>query len=261
MRFLVFSIVLGLTGVVLMTCFAAEPTSEPAGKSEPVMEAKLEYCRALMQALAMDDFTAISTNAYQLARVTRLAAWQRDDSPEYQADSVDFERDVYMLIEAAKKKDRHEATLAYVELSLTCVDCHEYMRTNKLIELSNVDVTAYEVDAKAGNPSIWMQHKLALSQDALDSLVKEDFVAMKTVAETMLSLSRIEGWVRRHGIEEYQTYVGVFDHACRELSRAADEKDLSRAKMAFAKLTLSCATCHEILRHPSSNTAVKPGGK
>jgi hypothetical protein len=51
---------------------------------------------------------------------------------EYRKQSEDFRRACDSIERAAKAKDVNRAALGYVALTVRCVECHTYMRENKL---------------------------------------------------------------------------------------------------------------------------------
>jgi hypothetical protein len=49
-------------------------------------------------------------------------------TPEYLQQSQDFRRTADAVTEAAKKKNLDGTALAYVELTMKCINCHKYVR-------------------------------------------------------------------------------------------------------------------------------------
>jgi hypothetical protein len=54
--------------------------------------------------------------------------WNVLQTEEYVLDSSDFRRRTDGLIRAAKSKNLEGASLAYVEVTLSCVHCHKHVR-------------------------------------------------------------------------------------------------------------------------------------
>ncbi len=67
------------------------------------------------------------------------AGWNVVQTEEYRKQSDDFRRACTAIEKAADAKDVHRAALAYVSLTVRCVDCHSYMRENK-IKLAGFDL-------------------------------------------------------------------------------------------------------------------------
>jgi hypothetical protein len=47
-----------------------------------------------------------------MVAVTRLAAWSKDESPAYQAESLEFENTLHLLRDLARKENTKGAALA-----------------------------------------------------------------------------------------------------------------------------------------------------
>jgi hypothetical protein len=48
--------------------------------------------------------------------------------------SAEFQRSTKALAEAAKKKNADGASLAYVQLTLTCVNCHKHIKNQRVTD-------------------------------------------------------------------------------------------------------------------------------
>jgi len=110
---------------------------KPKDKAEPkkqltVMERKLKYSQQVLTGLAMKDFDKIAESATELQAVLKEATWRINDTKEYLLHSNEFLRQTESLQKAAKKKNIDAATLAYVEMTFTCVKCHEHLRETRM---------------------------------------------------------------------------------------------------------------------------------
>ena len=56
------------------------------------------------------------------------ADWRLFENPDYELQSQTFRRHVDSLVKAAKDKNLDAATLAYVRVTMSCVDCHKLVR-------------------------------------------------------------------------------------------------------------------------------------
>lgn len=94
-----------------------------------VMEQKLEHAQGVLSALAREDFEGLRTNADALLRLSE-EQWISRETPEYRAQLKDF----WVVLEGVKSGADEEnldgATLAYMQMTLSCVRCHKYLRTN-----------------------------------------------------------------------------------------------------------------------------------
>ncbi len=95
------------------------------------MRAKLEHSKKVLEGLTMEDFSAIVKNSQAMSLLVEDAAWQVLQTREYAQRSAEFRRTADRLTEAGRKKNLDGAALAYVELTMQCVDCHKYVRSEK----------------------------------------------------------------------------------------------------------------------------------
>ena len=99
------------------------------------MRAKLLHSQKLIEALALEDFDQLAKHSQEMSLLSNATLWQVFQTPEYLQHSTEFRRTADSLTEAAKKKNLDGAALAYVELTLKCVQCHKYVRRTKMAEL------------------------------------------------------------------------------------------------------------------------------
>lgn len=99
----------------------AKPTRE-------FMRDKLELSQKILEGLAMENFEVMGTASRRLNAMSQEAAWQAFDNPDYAQLSAGFRKNVEALTKAAKSKNLDGATLAYVRVTISCVECHKYVR-------------------------------------------------------------------------------------------------------------------------------------
>ena len=99
--------------------------------TKEVMMQKLEFAHYILNGVATDNFDLIAKNADQLARLSHESAWRARESADYEVLSAEFRRQVEALAKAAKDRNSDAASLAYVQMTLSCVNCHKYMRGGK----------------------------------------------------------------------------------------------------------------------------------
>jgi hypothetical protein len=118
---------------LFVTSFADDP---PAKKPEPtaakskesVMKKKLSQAQKLLEGLALSDFAKMKSAADELAILRHQASWMVLKTREYEIFSGDFQREIEAVQKAAKNKNIDAAALAYVDMTLTCVKCHQHVR-------------------------------------------------------------------------------------------------------------------------------------
>jgi hypothetical protein len=112
----------------------AQEKPKPAGakKAPSVMQRKLAHAQKALEGLAVNDFDKITTAADDLTQCAAEAGWKVVKTARYELYSNDFVRHLESLKKGAKNKNTEAAALAYVEMTLTCVKCHQYVREEKI---------------------------------------------------------------------------------------------------------------------------------
>ena len=110
-----------------------KPREKKAGKKEASiwMQKKLEHSQKILAGLTEADFDAIQASAGQMQVLNFLEEWVRGDLPEYKLQLKYFSDANAELIRQAGKKNLGGATLAYTQLTLSCVHCHSVVRDAK----------------------------------------------------------------------------------------------------------------------------------
>jgi hypothetical protein len=97
-------------------------------KSSIWMKQKLVASQNVLAGLTKGDFEQIEKNAQSMLFVEHLEKWLRADTPGYQSKLKDFDYANKSLVLAAKEKNLDGATIAYIQLTLSCVHCHKVVR-------------------------------------------------------------------------------------------------------------------------------------
>jgi hypothetical protein len=131
---------LALAAVSLLALAAspgpAQQKDKPDAPAQPneamVMQVKLKRSQSLLEALAKEDFKTLEESAESLVRISDSTAFLRAyKTAEYEFQAQVFRRSAVALAAKAKDKNLDGATLAYTEMTLSCVKCHSYFRTQK----------------------------------------------------------------------------------------------------------------------------------
>jgi hypothetical protein len=103
-----------------------KPKQDP--KKPSVMQRKLAHSHQVLEALAKKDFKKLDTAADGLIECVKDLTWKINETERYLVYTNDFLRRAEGLKKAAKDKNIDAAALAYVDMTLTCVKCHQYLR-------------------------------------------------------------------------------------------------------------------------------------
>lgn len=107
---------------------ADEPIDNPPEKVSKYMRVKLVHSQKLLEALALEDYEQLAKHSQDLKLLSQESIWNVLQTEQYVLHSEDFRRRTDALTVAAKKKNLDGASLAFVELTLNCVQCHKYVR-------------------------------------------------------------------------------------------------------------------------------------
>lgn len=110
----------------------------PAGQIDDdaalFMRAKLSNAQKVLGGLVSEDFEAIADGAERMKKIAEAVHWPTSIDEIYQHHSFEFRRQCDKLVEHAKAKDLRAAHYAYLHMSTTCIDCHEYFKPRFRIE-------------------------------------------------------------------------------------------------------------------------------
>lgn len=95
------------------------------------MRAKLNHAQHVIEGLAMEDYQEIYRAAHDLALASQASAWEVLLTEEYSRQSADFRRSCEALRAAARDENLDAAALAWMEVTMKCVQCHKYVRDEK----------------------------------------------------------------------------------------------------------------------------------
>ena len=92
------------------------------------MKQKLVASQNILAGLTKGDYEAIEKNAQSMLVVGYLEKWIRADTPGYRQMMKNFEYANKALTLAAREKNLDGATIGYVQLTISCVQCHKLVR-------------------------------------------------------------------------------------------------------------------------------------
>lgn len=122
-------VILGMGGLGVWQLYGQSPAQqEPRKQLKPFMRQKLEHAKGVLEGLALEDYDLIAKEAQALSLLSLESTWNVLNTEEYLEQSKDFRRVVTSITEAAREKDVHRAALGYVNLTVRCVECHDYLR-------------------------------------------------------------------------------------------------------------------------------------
>lgn len=127
MRRIIFALL--VTSLAVLSGAVAE-AKEPTPLST-FMRVKLEHSKKLLEAITTEDYEMMAKESQKLTLLTLAEQWEVLQTPEYEQHSREFRRTASTITEAAEKKNLDGAALAYVELTMKCVNCHKYIKKHR----------------------------------------------------------------------------------------------------------------------------------
>ena len=121
-----------LAPLVMVLLFAdAGSTYAQAEKESGVKEAmreKVAHSQQVLLGLTLEDYGLIAKNAEKLVELSNKTNWYSRQVPEYELFLNEFRRNAQDLMTAGKQKNLDAASLAYVQMTLSCISCHAFIR-------------------------------------------------------------------------------------------------------------------------------------
>jgi cytochrome c556 len=96
------------------------------------MRAKLTHAQKILEAILTSNYGLLEVESNALARVTQSPAWTVLNSPEYRRQSDAFLAVTRNLVDAAKQRDLDAAAMHYSSLTMSCYQCHRYMKNARI---------------------------------------------------------------------------------------------------------------------------------
>lgn len=106
--------------------------------------------------------------------------------------------------------------------------------------------TTPEPSSKRTARQNFMDGKMNIAQEILRGVVLRDFDRMKKGAVALNVLTLAEEW-SSNNTKEYDRMSEDLRRSCRQLSKAASEKDAFAANLAYQRMTQCCIECHAAL--------------
>ncbi len=111
-----------------------EPQSAQSAKTglTTFMQLKLDHAKGILEGLATEDFEQIAKDSQALTALSLQSSWNTRTTLDYLDHSSDFRRALNIITKAAHEKNLDRAALAYVNLTVQCMECHRYLRKNEV---------------------------------------------------------------------------------------------------------------------------------
>ena len=102
-------------------------TEKESGVKE-AMRQKVAYSQQVLVGITLEDYRLIANNAEKLVELSNKTNWYSRQVPEYELFLNEFRRNAQELMKDAQRKNLDAASLAYSQMTLSCVSCHKFIR-------------------------------------------------------------------------------------------------------------------------------------
>lgn len=115
----------------------AKPAEKAAKDEKPgvrktvvrgLMRKKLAASERILEGLAVENFDLIAEGARELKATAGAAEFMQFDDTQYVEHANDFRRIIRKLAVAAEEHRLDGATLAFLDITMSCVECHKHVR-------------------------------------------------------------------------------------------------------------------------------------
>lgn len=122
---------IGLASIGGWALVAAEPAADEADPHPASfwMKKKLEYSERILEGLVQEDFDMIAKNARAMNSLSQFESRARGRTAGYRTQLRIFRFANEELIHQAEQERVDGAAVAYMQLTLSCVNCHKLIRS------------------------------------------------------------------------------------------------------------------------------------
>jgi hypothetical protein len=121
--------------VLILTILVCSLVQAGAGQTvatRKLMRQKLVHAQELLEAITTSDFTMLERASNELAKIPTMPGWMVLHLPEYRRYSEAFLRATVDLNASAKLRDLDESAMHFQSLTMSCYQCHRYMKNSRL---------------------------------------------------------------------------------------------------------------------------------
>lgn len=118
-----------------------ETTTEQKEESAPhkspletFMRKKLDASSKIMEGLCLEDAALIKEGADALGAMSKVEVWNVLRDADYREHSREFRNNAAKLSAAAEAGDFDKAALRWFDVTMSCIECHDHVRTDRKAE-------------------------------------------------------------------------------------------------------------------------------
>lgn len=119
-------------GAVILVLAATTIGSAQRPNLGELMREKLMHAEDLVGAVVLGNHARIEQSAAELVRLSEATTWSPLQTPQYLNHASQFRVAAETLADEARARDIDGVSLAYMEMTLSCVQCHKHVRGARL---------------------------------------------------------------------------------------------------------------------------------
>ena len=116
---------------------ATQKDEQPAKSKHPLedfMRKKLDASSKIMEGLCLEDAALIKEGADEMGAMSKVEIWNVLRDADYREHSREFRENAAKLSAAAEAGDFDKAALRWFDVTMSCIDCHDHVRSERKSE-------------------------------------------------------------------------------------------------------------------------------
>ena len=113
----------------------ADKKDEPEPALPKFMRQKLHASNQVLEGLCTEDMKMVTDGAATLMKMSREEQWRVSNDMMYRRYSKEFVNAVEELEQEAKDEDMDGTSMAWVNVTMKCLKCHEWVRNSVIADL------------------------------------------------------------------------------------------------------------------------------
>lgn len=98
------------------------------------MRQKLAACSEILEGVTTENSALVKSGAATLTELSKAEQWRVSNDVMYRQYSEEFQRNAKKLADAAEKGNFDDVTLKWIDATLSCVECHKFVRGIRLAD-------------------------------------------------------------------------------------------------------------------------------
>ena len=121
-----------LAPLILASLFASTKSTYTQAEKESgvkeTMRQKVAYSQQVLVGITLEDYGLVADNAKKLVELSNKTNWYSRQVPEYELFLNEFRRNAQELMKAGQQKNLDAASVAYGQMTSSCISCHKFIR-------------------------------------------------------------------------------------------------------------------------------------